>query len=363
MAGRRCTVSGSRAASGSRPHHLIAPPTVPRGPATGSAGTAGGSAWSSASAGSGQPVRGSPDRQPTGRRRSDGPRRPGGPGPGLAAPETDGNGPALALTGGVTYGLLSRERREFVREWARPLHEALAVTLGISWSRPVPSRCLQEALYPARGCDPGCVQGGPRVPGRKGAGLASRLATHPQAPCHLQRLDLLLDQFCRPYPQRSARLRPCTSYTTGYSHHPSALGDCAKTHPAEPKSVTAPDGAEHLAVPVGCGPLARRLPPLRSAGVGPVCSQPYRCGFAGSCHHRISPPATTTRISHAATAHRHHLRRPVTATGSTCTTASTGIGPYTCGNFSALGSGASYFTGTSSRPGATTSTTSSSGPS
>ncbi|MFF5442192.1 hypothetical protein [Streptomyces achromogenes] len=34
--------------------------------------------------------------------------------------------------GGAVYGLATRKRREFMREWVTPLHEALAVPLGMS---------------------------------------------------------------------------------------------------------------------------------------------------------------------------------------------------------------------------------------
>lgn len=44
-----------------------------------------------------------------------------------------GPGAASALTvGGIAYRLLTRERRELMREWAVPLHEALAQPLGIA---------------------------------------------------------------------------------------------------------------------------------------------------------------------------------------------------------------------------------------
>ncbi|WP_328764944.1 MULTISPECIES: hypothetical protein [unclassified Streptomyces] len=50
----------------------------------------------------------------------------------LAALETGGIGAASALTvGGVTYGLLTRRRRELMREWVFPLHEALALPLRL----------------------------------------------------------------------------------------------------------------------------------------------------------------------------------------------------------------------------------------
>ncbi|GAA0466558.1 pRL2-11 [Streptomyces olivaceiscleroticus] len=51
----------------------------------------------------------------------------------LAALETGGIGAASALAvGGVAYGLLTRERRELMREWVIPLHEALAQPLGLA---------------------------------------------------------------------------------------------------------------------------------------------------------------------------------------------------------------------------------------
>ncbi|MEU1630285.1 hypothetical protein ABZ746_34310 [Streptomyces sp. NPDC020096] len=51
----------------------------------------------------------------------------------LAALETGGIGAASALAaGGLAYGLLTRERRELMREWVVPLHEALAQPLGIA---------------------------------------------------------------------------------------------------------------------------------------------------------------------------------------------------------------------------------------
>ncbi|MFF7903785.1 helicase HerA domain-containing protein [Streptomyces sp. NPDC007920] len=55
------------------------------------------------------------------------------PGLAIAAAETGGVGLASALAvGGAAYGLATRKRREFTREWIRPLHEALAVPLGMS---------------------------------------------------------------------------------------------------------------------------------------------------------------------------------------------------------------------------------------
>ncbi|MEU6285515.1 pRL2-11 [Streptomyces sp. NPDC047028] len=55
------------------------------------------------------------------------------PDPAIAAAETGGIAVAsAAAVGGVAYGLLTRKRREFMREWVTPLHEALAVPLGMS---------------------------------------------------------------------------------------------------------------------------------------------------------------------------------------------------------------------------------------
>ncbi|MEV3898486.1 hypothetical protein [Streptomyces anulatus] len=55
------------------------------------------------------------------------------PDPAIAAAETGGIAVAsAAAAGGVAYGLLTRKRREFMREWVTPLHEAIAVPLGIS---------------------------------------------------------------------------------------------------------------------------------------------------------------------------------------------------------------------------------------
>ncbi|MYZ40510.1 MULTISPECIES: hypothetical protein [unclassified Streptomyces] len=49
------------------------------------------------------------------------------PGPAIAAAEMGGVGLASVLAvGGAAYGLATRKRREFMREWVRPLHEALA---------------------------------------------------------------------------------------------------------------------------------------------------------------------------------------------------------------------------------------------
>ncbi|MEW1724732.1 DUF87 domain-containing protein [Streptomyces sp. NPDC093109] len=55
------------------------------------------------------------------------------PDPAIVAAETGGIAVAsAAAAGGVAYGLLTRKRREFMREWVTPLHEALAVPLGMS---------------------------------------------------------------------------------------------------------------------------------------------------------------------------------------------------------------------------------------
>ncbi|MEU0403752.1 hypothetical protein ABZ318_26680 [Streptomyces sp. NPDC006197] len=55
------------------------------------------------------------------------------PDPVLDTLQSGGIGAGCALTaGGIAYGLLTRRRREFMREWMIPLHEALAVPLGIS---------------------------------------------------------------------------------------------------------------------------------------------------------------------------------------------------------------------------------------
>ncbi|WP_328674956.1 hypothetical protein [Streptomyces sp. NBC_00343] len=37
-----------------------------------------------------------------------------------------------AAAGGVAYGLLTRERRELMREWVVPLHQALAQPLAVT---------------------------------------------------------------------------------------------------------------------------------------------------------------------------------------------------------------------------------------
>ncbi|WP_073791692.1 hypothetical protein [Streptomyces sp. CB01580] len=51
----------------------------------------------------------------------------------LAALETGAIGAASTLAvGGVAYGLLTRKRREFMREWVRPPARALAKPLGMS---------------------------------------------------------------------------------------------------------------------------------------------------------------------------------------------------------------------------------------
>ncbi|MFJ7201817.1 hypothetical protein ACIQV4_41135, partial [Streptomyces sp. NPDC098926] len=55
------------------------------------------------------------------------------PDPTLATLESGGIAAAsAAAAGGVAYGLLTRKRREFMREWVTLLHEALAVPLGMS---------------------------------------------------------------------------------------------------------------------------------------------------------------------------------------------------------------------------------------
>jgi len=51
----------------------------------------------------------------------------------VAALQTGGISVAsAAAAGGLAYGLLTRERRELMREWVTPLHQALAVPLGIA---------------------------------------------------------------------------------------------------------------------------------------------------------------------------------------------------------------------------------------
>lgn len=51
----------------------------------------------------------------------------------LAALQTGGvSAASVAAAGGLAYGLLTRERRELMREWVTPLHQALAVPLGIA---------------------------------------------------------------------------------------------------------------------------------------------------------------------------------------------------------------------------------------
>ncbi|MGW1594949.1 helicase HerA domain-containing protein [Streptomyces sp. NPDC002343] len=55
------------------------------------------------------------------------------PDPAIAAAQTGGIGLVSAATvGSAVYGLATRKRREFMREWVTPLHEALAAPLGIS---------------------------------------------------------------------------------------------------------------------------------------------------------------------------------------------------------------------------------------
>ncbi|WP_435609594.1 helicase HerA domain-containing protein [Streptomyces sp. C10-9-1] len=55
------------------------------------------------------------------------------PDPAIAAAQTGGIGLVSAgAVGSAAYGLATRKRREFMREWVTPLHEALAVPLGMS---------------------------------------------------------------------------------------------------------------------------------------------------------------------------------------------------------------------------------------
>ncbi|MEU2179817.1 hypothetical protein [Streptomyces thermolilacinus] len=55
------------------------------------------------------------------------------PDPAIAAAQTGGIGlVSAAAVGSAAYGLATRKRREFMREWVTPLHEALAVPLGMS---------------------------------------------------------------------------------------------------------------------------------------------------------------------------------------------------------------------------------------
>ncbi|WP_236246972.1 helicase HerA domain-containing protein [Streptomyces sp. CC210A] len=55
------------------------------------------------------------------------------PDPAIAAAQTGGIGlVSAAAVGSAAYGLATRKRREFLREWVTPLHEALAVPLGMS---------------------------------------------------------------------------------------------------------------------------------------------------------------------------------------------------------------------------------------
>ncbi|MFI2215177.1 hypothetical protein [Streptomyces sp. NPDC020141] len=55
------------------------------------------------------------------------------PAPLAAAAQTGGiTAVSAAAVGGTVYGLATRRRREFQREWVTPLREALAVPLGIS---------------------------------------------------------------------------------------------------------------------------------------------------------------------------------------------------------------------------------------
>ncbi|MFE4823171.1 hypothetical protein ACFRFU_43535 [Streptomyces sp. NPDC056704] len=51
----------------------------------------------------------------------------------LQALQTGGIGAAsAAAAGGLAYGLLTRERRELMREWVVPLHDALHRPLGMA---------------------------------------------------------------------------------------------------------------------------------------------------------------------------------------------------------------------------------------
>lgn len=55
------------------------------------------------------------------------------PDPAIAAAQTGGIGlVSAAAVGSAAYGLATRKRRESMREWVTPLHEALAVPLGMS---------------------------------------------------------------------------------------------------------------------------------------------------------------------------------------------------------------------------------------
>ncbi|MFD4833294.1 hypothetical protein ACFWPV_26080 [Streptomyces uncialis] len=55
------------------------------------------------------------------------------PAPRAAAVQTGGiTAVSAAAVGGAVYGLATRRRREFQREWLIPLHEAISVPLGIS---------------------------------------------------------------------------------------------------------------------------------------------------------------------------------------------------------------------------------------
>ncbi|GGW79466.1 hypothetical protein GCM10010320_71830 [Streptomyces caelestis] len=71
----------------------------------------------------------------------------------LATLQTGGIGAAsVAAAGGLAYAVLTRERRELMREWVGPLHQALAVPLGIAEQtdpRPLPPR--PEELRRRRG--------------------------------------------------------------------------------------------------------------------------------------------------------------------------------------------------------------------
>ncbi|MEU5108430.1 hypothetical protein AB0H07_40280 [Streptomyces sp. NPDC021354] len=76
------------------------------------------------------------------------------PGPAIAAAQTGGIGLVSATAvGGVAYGLATRKRREFMREWVAPLHKALAVPLGMFGAdRPAPlPPCPAQLLRRRRG--------------------------------------------------------------------------------------------------------------------------------------------------------------------------------------------------------------------
>ncbi|MFG2768666.1 hypothetical protein [Streptomyces rubiginosohelvolus] len=67
----------------------------------------------------------------------------------LAALEPAGIGAASVLTvGTATYMVLTRERRELMREWVRPLHEALHQPLGLAeQTDPAPLPPRPEELH------------------------------------------------------------------------------------------------------------------------------------------------------------------------------------------------------------------------